>query len=288
MALGATASAGLLVGADMMRWEPHRLVVERVELPIRGLPEAFDGFTIAHLSDFHHEPYTTKQDIDTAVALTNSLKPDLIASTGDYVSSRETGKEDPEAAQTVYPCAESLANLRSRFGTFGVIGNHDYNTQPELIVEALRAKQIHMMRNQSFPIEKDGARIWVCGVDSYARHDYDNTLRKIPIGEKKILLAHEPDLAEEAAQFSFDVQLSGHSHGGQVKLPLLGALYLPEFGKRYFEGLYRIPRPKGPLATGLPLQLYVNRGIGMVHLPIRFDCPPEITLHTLRVSRTNS
>jgi hypothetical protein len=158
------------------------------------------------------------------------------------------------------------------------MGNHDEGTDREIVTRALQAENIHVLANQSEAIERDGSRIWLAGVNDVLSHtaDLPQTLARVPTGEAVILLAHEPDFADEASRFPIDLQLSGHSHGGQIRLPFLPPLYLPIMAKKYVLGAYRVG----------PLLLYTNAGLGTVVVPLRFDCPPEITLLTLRHAKT--
>jgi uncharacterized protein len=167
-----------------------------------------------------------------------------------------------------------LRNLRAPFGLWAVLGNHDAFSDPDRITSTLRAEGIQVLLNQSAPIENNGARFWLGGVDDVLGRaaDLDTTLHDIPADEATVLLAHEPDYADHVRHFPVDLQLSGHSHGGQVVLPLIPPLYLPELARKYIAGLYQLGR----------LTLYTNRGIGTVGLPIRMNCPPEITLLTMR------
>ncbi|PYX05012.1 MAG: hypothetical protein DMG88_22785 [Acidobacteria bacterium] len=161
-----------------------------------------------------------------------------------------------------------------------ILGNHDAGSDPNRITEALQAKGITVLRNRSIPFEEAGQRLWLAGLDDVLeeRSDLDLTLRPVPKSEPVILLAHEPDYANFVSHYPVDLQLSGHSHGGQVRFPLIGAPYLPPLGKKYPRGLHRI---RG-------LTLYTNVGIGTIRLPVRFCCPPEVTLFTLRRMRQSS
>jgi hypothetical protein len=155
-----------------------------------------------------------------------------------------------------------------------VLGNHDLDTDAAHITAVLQSNAIPVLRNGSVSMERDGKRLWLSGVDDVlaGKPDLDLALRGVPPVEPVILLAHEPDWADYVARHPVDLQLSGHSHGGQVRFPLVGPVYLPKLGRKYVWGLRRIG----------PLTLYTNAGIGTVRVPIRLNCPPEITLITLR------
>lgn len=201
----------------------------------------------------------------------NRLNPDLVVITGDFVTAPH-GRAivRRKAAQQIWPCAPILKGIRASHGVIATLGNHDYDTDPELIAEALKENGIEVLRNQARPVEVRGARFWLAGLDdALARTaDPDRALGNVPRNEPKVLAVHEPDFADALAHYAVDLQISGHSHGGQVRLPLVGAPYLPPMARKYPIGLRRLG----------PLQLYTNRGIGVVEVPFRFMCPPEITL----------
>ena len=272
--VGAAGAVG--VAAEAATAGAHDLVVEQVEIRSPRVPPAFDGFRIAQLSDFHYDPYFSGPVIQEAVSKVNRLKPDVVVLTGDYVTEREfhSGTRDPKGARAALPCAQLLAGLQSRLGTVAVLGNHEFFTDPDFVLEALRAHGIRVLRNESMPLEQAGGRTWLAGVDDVlgGDDDLDVTLSGIPESEFVILLAHEPDFADRSSTRNVDLQLSGHSHGGQIRWPLLGPLYLPRLGKKYPWGLRKIGG----------LTLYTNRGIGTIGIPARLNAPPEITILTLR------
>jgi predicted MPP superfamily phosphohydrolase len=237
------------------------------------LPEQFDGFKIVHLSDLHYGPHISTADLAAVVETTNRLQPDLAVITGDFVTAPLFG--DPSRARrNAEPCAKVLADLRTRVGTFAVLGNHDYRVGADWVAQTLDNIGISVLCNRAVPLESNQARLWMAGVDDVLTDgpDLEKALQQVPKNEPTVLLAHEPDYADYVARFRVDLQLSGHSHGGQVRLPLLGAPILPAMARKYPIGLRRIG----------PLHLYTNRGIGVIDPPIRLNCPPEITLVTLR------
>ena len=272
-----TAATGVAaLGVDAAVLEPNRPRVVRKDVALRRWPERLEGYTIALLSDFHFDPYFSVHPIEASIGIVNGLNPDLIVLTGDFVSIPQFKGGEEKAAATAEPCADLLRQMHARHGLWAVMGNHDYYTNPWRITNILQEHGIKVLVNRSVPIEQDGARFWLAGVNDVVSGtaDLDTTLDIVPENEATILLAHEPDYADEVARYHVDLQLSGHSHGGQVRLPLVPPLFLPKLGKKYVWGLYRIG----------PLTLYTNAGIGTVVLPIRFNCPPEITLLTLRRS----
>jgi uncharacterized protein len=270
-ALGSVGLSGFAVEAALV--EPHRPVVERVEVALRRLPRELDGLTIAHLSDLHYESPASAGVIRTAVEITNGLAPDVVVLTGDYVTLYPF-QSPSRAAEQSKPCAQLLADLHAPMGIFGVLGNHDHASDPRLVTRSLEAHGIAMLRNFNLCIERSGARLWIAGVDDVLGGEarLDQALQGIPSDQTTVLLAHEPDYADSVISSAVDLQLSGHSHGGQVRLPLVGAPILPSMARKYPWGLRHLGG----------LKLYTNRGVGTTFLPVRFNCPPEITLLTLR------
>ena len=244
--------------------EPFRLSIEHQAIYLRRLPSEFEGFRIVQLSDVHHSPFTSVTQIEHAVETANSLKPDLIALTGDYVS-----KERAYAA----PCAEILGRLRARQGVFAVLGNHDHWTDAALITDLFRAEGITVLINEGMRFEKNGGAFWLAGVDDtmVGLEDLSLALAGASNDEMKLVLAHNPVIFRKAARAGVDLVLSGHTHGGQVRLR-------SERSKSM--------RPRRRLLKGLArhgeTQIYITRGLGTVVLPVRFGCPPEVSLLELR------
>lgn len=272
-ALGAAGLAAIGVGA--LYHDTTALKITRLQLPLRRLPPRFDGLRIVQLSDFHYDRYVDVRVITSAVQAANQLQPDLVVLTGDFVTQGPfTGQYDPPSARDAEPCSHILSRLRSRLGIFAVLGNHDYYTDPNVVAEILRSRGFRVLRNQSFAVEENGARLWIAGVNDVVAgaDDLEAALQQVPPSEPVVLLAHEPDFADWVPPHRVDLQLSGHSHGGQIVLPVIGPPYLPPLARKYPWGLRRLG----------PLTLYTNRGVGTITLPVRFNCPPEITLLTLR------
>jgi len=276
--IAAGAAGAAAIAGDAIALEPNRPRIVRKDFFLPRWPERLNGFTIALLSDFHFDPYFSVHPLHAAIPMVNDLRPDLIALTGDFVSVPLTENRKSvnrkKAASAAEPCAALLRQMTAPHGLWAVMGNHDYETDQRHVTAALEAENIHVLANQSQAIERDGARIWLAGInDVFSKTaDLHKTLRGVPNGEAVVLLAHEPDFADAAARVPIDLQLSGHSHGGQVRVPLLPPLYLPPLAKKYVWGEYRVG----------PLNLYTNAGLGTVLVPIRLNCPPEITLLTLR------
>ena len=271
--LALAATGALAVDAAII--EPDRPVLTRLEVPLRRLPPAFDGFTIAQLSDFHYDEHFSVVPIKRAVEIVNALHPDLVVLTGDFVTQPLSNRfgDAKKAAEKAEPCAAILGKLQSRGDLIAVLGNHDYGTDHRRVTQCLQAQGITVLINQSHALERSGARLWIAGADDNPDDgDLRATLRDVPPDEAVVLLSHEPDNAEYAMHFPVDLQLSGHSHGGQVRFPLIGPLYLPEHATRFPWGLRKLGS----------LTLYTNIGIGTIRVPVRLNCPPEVTLVTLR------
>jgi predicted MPP superfamily phosphohydrolase len=269
----AGAAGALALAADSILLEPNRPRIVRQDLFLLRWPERLSGFTIAFLSDFHYDPYFSSHPLHAAIAMVSGLRPDLIVLGGDFVTVPAVG-DDRKGALAAEPCAALLRQMTAPHGLWAVLGNHDEGTDLRHVTRALQAENIQVLANQSQAIERDGARFWLSGVNDVLSQtaDLSKTLRRVPAGEAVILLAHEPDFADEASKFPIDLQLSGHSHGGQIRIPLLPPLYLPAMGRKYILGSYHVG----------PITLYTSAGLGTVDVPMRLNCPPEITLLTLR------
>jgi hypothetical protein len=275
--LAAAAAGALAVAADAAIFEPNDPKLVQIEIALERLPAVWDGLRVVQLSDFHYDAYFSVVPIRKAISVVNALRPDLVVLTGDFVTAQTFGRDhDQSSADVIDPCASLLAQLQSPLGSLAVLGNHDVISDHERIVRALETRGIPVLRNRSTAFARAGARLWFAGTDDVleGHANLPLTLQGIPPEEPVILLAHEPDFAVHAARFPVDLQLSGHSHGGQIRIPLLGAQVLPPLARRYPWGLHRIGG----------LTLYTNVGIGTIALPVRFLCPPEITLITLRAA----
>ncbi len=270
-------SAGVLAAGTLATslYEPHEAIVNEVGITLDRLPSAFDGTRIAQLSDIHFNSYMTSSHLERVVELTNAQKPDLVILTGDFVTAASRRRLSRAKAEYAWPCANVLRGIEARLGCFAVLGNHDHQTDPDVVAEALSAgSRIQVLRNQAMPLEQAGARLWLAGLDDVTayRARPEDALRGVPKQECTIVAVHEPDFADEMRNYPVDFQVSGHSHGGQIRFPGVGALYLPPWGEKYPIGHYRFGQ----------FQLYTNRGIGVIVLPMRFMCPPEITIFTLK------
>jgi predicted MPP superfamily phosphohydrolase len=273
---GACAGAGLALYAGEV--ERHWIEITRRDVYLPGLPQAFDGFRVAQLSDIHLDQYTEPFLLRHAVDHINRLNPDAVFLTGDYVTQQLLPRRF--AYGQAWQCANLLNQLECPH-RYAVLGNHDVIVGRKRLIQALTANGITVLDNGHVPIERAGDRFWLAGVDDPVEGDPDPdaaipaSIRNVP-HEPIVLLCHAPDyvddlLAMPAGQ-AVSLVLAGHSHGGQIRLPLIGPLALPELGRKYVAGWFRFGT----------MQLYVNRGLGTVGVPFRFDCPPEIALLTLR------
>lgn len=242
--------------------EANTLTVEHVEIRLKRLPKRLDGFRIIHLSDTHHSPFTGLDHIERAVEISNKLHPDICLLTGDYVS------HEPEY---IAPVAAVLAKLESKYGTHACLGNHDHWTDGDLVTHLFRGEGIGMLVNEGFRIETPSGSFWLGGVDDYmvGKTDVAAALKGSFPDELKLLLAHNPIIFRESARLGVDLTLSGHTHGGQIRVRDTEKNIIP---RRRKAGLHKLRDS----------QVYITRGIGTVVLPIRYHCPPEISLLELR------
>ena len=267
----AVASAALLL--DAFEIDRHHLVVEHRTVRIARLSPAFHGFRIAQLSDFHYSHYVEPWFLREAVAGVNALAPDMVALTGDFITA--DGKSTDILRSYAAVVAEILAGLTCPL-RFCSLGNHD-SIDPVGVTTALERNGLHVLNNQYAAVNRGGERLWVGGLADamFGVPDFARSIPRKPRGGPVVLLGHEPDVAASVETYGgVDLMLAGHTHGGQVRLPFVTPMFLPDLGRRYLEGMYRVGA----------LQLNVNRGLGTVHLPIRFRCPPELTLLTLQPS----
>jgi predicted MPP superfamily phosphohydrolase len=270
--LAAGSAAGLaFYGGEIAR---HELEIVYVTIKLPRLPDAFAGMKIVQLSDFHFREYTEATFLKAIVRRVNALAPELVVLTGDFVSSKPLPQ--PIAIKLGYQCTEVLSRIECPL-RYAIMGNHDAQVGSGAITDALHTHGIPVLADSSVPLERDGKRVWLAGIRDVLEQRPDLAAAlpagRRPDSEPVILLAHEPDFADYALGRQVDLVLSGHTHGGQILLPFLPPLFLPDMGTKYVHGWFR-------LRDGM--QLYVNRGIGAVNLPFRFRCPPEITVITLQ------
>jgi len=243
--------------------EANSLSLERVEIYLERLPKKLDGFKIIHLSDTHHSPFTSLDHIKRTVKIANRLKPDMFLLTGDYVSHHR---------EYIPPVAAELGKLKAKHGIYACLGNHDHWTDADLVTHLFRGEGINVLINEGFRFETRRGSFWLAGVDDYmvGKTDVPAALHGSFPDEMKLLLAHNPVIFREAARLGVDLTLSGHTHGGQIKLRDDEKRILPR------------RKLKAGLHTRRNSQIYITRGIGTVVVPMRYQCPPEISLLELR------
>jgi uncharacterized protein len=259
--LSAAGSLVALAGGLSRVDESQDPVVERVLIPIRGLHPALEGFSIVQMTDIHLLPYTRPDLVQRAVSMANELKPDLTVLTGDFVWRMRSG------AAVLAPL---LAGLNARVGVYSVMGNHDYWLDIEAVQSAFDAAHLPVLYNEGLAIGVGKAVLYLAGVDDgqAGRPDMNLALSQAPEGAPIVLLLHEPDLADVTClDPRVALQLSGHTHGGQVLIPGKPPFFQPFLGKKYPSGLFKIR----------DLWLYTNRGLGCISVPLRINCPPEIS-----------
>lgn len=264
LATAASVIAGALAYGFL--GEPRHIKSTTIEIGIPDLPASWDGLRVVQLSDFHRGKHVDERQIAKAGEIARGLSPDLVVLTGDFV----TG-----SAAFIGSCLEALGRIPSALGTFAVLGNHDWWTGGDLITEALQEASIHVLSNAAVRLGKVNAPLWLLGVEDLWSPGFSlsRAVHAVEHSGTTILLCHNPDVLPRAARHGLDLVLSGHTHGGQVCLPGIGAVLLPIEGDR-------------SLARGLhqrgKTQIFVTTGIGLVSPPIRINCPPEVAAITLR------
>jgi predicted MPP superfamily phosphohydrolase len=265
------ASASPLIAASAVAAyarlvEPYNYAITETDILIRDLPPAFEGFRITQLTDVHHSRILGIAEIQRVVDLAQATKPDLFALTGDYTTTYR---------RFIEPCAEALARLNAPEGVWAVLGNHDHYTDPVLTTRALETSRISVLNNQNTTIRRRGDAIQICGVDdfSWGGFDWEWAARGLDRRVPTILLSHQPVVLDLPEIQSVSLVLSGHTHGGQINLPFIGApaRFLTK-DLKYARGLFR----RGDT------QLYVAAGTGVIGLPVRFGVRPEIAVLRLR------
>ena len=263
--------------------EPEWLAVLHTSITLPSLPPAWDGLTLVQLSDIHLGSGIELDTARRAVSLANAAAPDLVVLTGDFVTGEARHSREVAAA---------LAELRSRYGSYAVLGNHDIWTDAAVIAANLEDAGISVLRDRRVALEHDGARLWLLGIEDTGSTAFSSPrgrgdcaafraawapacdslaglLGDISPDEPRLLLVHNPDFTEMLPEGRVDLALCGHTHGGQVQLPLVGAPFVPScFGQKFVEGWVQ----------GATTQVYVNRGLGTTGLALRFNCRPEVTV----------
>ena len=259
----ALLSAGGAKGVS----ETLDLALEEITVPVAGLSPVLDGFRIVALSDFHFLPYTQIGFLKRAIGVANALKPDLVVLLGDFVDA---------TVESIHELAPALATLDARHGVMAVLGNHDHRKGPGVVRDALAGQGIELLQNRGILLPGGHQGLYVAGTDSLSGgFSLKEALQGNVFGATAVLLAHEPDVADYVSEHgAVALQLSGHSHGGQVRCGGIERLLLPRGGRKYAFGSYKVGN----------LFLHTSRGLGTTGLPLRLGSEPEVTLLTLRAA----
>jgi predicted MPP superfamily phosphohydrolase len=245
---------------------PTWVDIAQLRLKLPNLNANFDGFRLIHISDIHMNSWMHRKRLEQVIRLVNAQRPDLLVLTGDFISDH--------ASQHETDLVSAFSQVRTKYGAAAVLGNHDHWADAQMVRRVFKASGIRDLSNTYFTLERDGAQLHIAGVDDVIEKldRLDVVLDSLPENGCAILLAHEPDYANiSSACGRFDLQLSGHSHGGQVVLPIIGSPFLPPLGQLYPSGLYQVRE----------MYQYTNRGLGMTAFHLRLNCRPEVTVLTL-------
>lgn len=280
--IGAVAipTVGAFAALDALWIEPYWVEVVRDELPVHDLGDAFVGRTIAHITDLHCSRTVSAEYLDDCVSRVNALRPDIVMLTGDYITYQ--GKNGYHRK-----VLDIVGRLRAPLGVYAVLGNHDTGTitrfhkagsadLQQFLVDGLKSVGVKVMENRSEPISVGGERLWIVGLGDLWSGDFNPSLafRDVPAKTPTLTLVHNPDAFDRLGGWPVSAVLSGHTHGGQVAIPLVGRPFLPIKNRQYYAGRF--------LVDGKTL--YVSRGLGRIGR-VRFNCRPEITL--LRLFRAS-
>ena len=260
-----------------MRWnyidkiEPEWVEITNVKLKLPRLPQSFSGFRLVQISDIHAGYWMTPERFNNIVEMVKEQTPDLVAITGDFIL-KYGGLQENKLALEKH--ANIYKGLTGEYSTVAVLGNHDHWYNAVWVTNFLEENGVRVLINSFLSIERVNERFHIAGVDDVyeGKDNLGELLAELPEDGGAILLSHEPDFADvSAATGRFDLQISGHTHGGQVTMPIIGPLVLPYLGKKYHTGLYKVGN----------MYQYTNRGVGMTIPSVRFNCRPEITVFTL-------
>jgi predicted MPP superfamily phosphohydrolase len=242
--------------------------VTETAVPVKGLPERFEGFRIVQVSDVHHGRLVPIEEVRRVVGLANEARADMVALTGDYTTALR---------RYVEPCAEALAELKAPEGVWAVLGNHDHNTGGALTKQALVRRGINVLTNENTVLRRGADALQLAGADDWGwgQADFKRALEGVDLARPCVLLSHEPIAFDMEETRGVSLILSGHTHGGQVCLPVVGSPVKYIWGKylHYLRGLHEREGAR----------LYVSRGTGMIGLPLRLGARPEVAV--LRLQR---
>ena len=261
LALTGLAGGGYYYAREM---EPYMLQKVTETVVSKRIPVAYDNFNIIQFSDTHLGFHYTLEQFSELVHKINANNPDLIVFTGDLV-------DNPSTYHWSKELTKQLQTLQARYGKYWIYGNHDHGGYgTEKVKHVMDQSGFQLLKNTHTVLDKDGAQIVLAGIDDVilGRPNLDKALKNADENLYTILLAHEPDYADTTTQHAVDLQLSGHSHGGQVRVPFWGHLYTPAYAEKYIDGRYILGDGR--------LVLLVSTGVGTTRLPYRFLCKPEI------------
>ena len=256
--------AGVSAYASLV--EPYHYWISETGIFVRNLPERFENFRITQLTDIHHSRILGIDQVRHVVELALQTQPDMFVLTGDYATTYR---------RFIEPCAEALASLNAREGVWAVLGNHDHYTDPELTTRALERRHIAVLNNANTTIRRGPDSLQLSGIDDWSWNaaDWERAFNGLKPATPTILLSHQPSVLDLDQTQNVALILSGHTHGGQVRVPWLGApARLAMRDLKYDRGLFR----KGET------QLYVSSGTGEIGLPVRFGVRPEIAVLRLK------
>jgi len=268
--LGSTLLAAGGVGYSVFV-EPSLFSVETVRLKLKKLPKSFLGMRVAQISDIHMGGWMNLDRFQQVADLVVAEKPDILLITGDFLLGHRFTDDIKQALDDL---TKVLSPLAESIPSFAVLGNHDYWVDAEAVRKMLSLSGVIELTNTVFTLTRGNDNLHLCGVDDVWDGDVrlEDVIAQLKDDNVAILLAHEPDYADiSAATGKFDLQVSGHTHGGQVVIPFLGPPILPYLGQKYHTGLYKVRN----------MFQYTNRGVGMNRLAVRFNCRPEITIFVL-------
>jgi uncharacterized protein len=250
--------------------EPSLLTIKNETISHHKIPSSFDNVKLVQFSDTHIGFHYSLDQLKELVEKINNLNPDIIVFTGDLV-------DNPDQYHWDVRLTKLLHTLTAPLGKFWIYGNHDHGGYgTEIIQDVMEQADFRLLQNTHHVIESNLDRILLAGIDDVmlGKPNLEKALKHTNSDLFTVLLAHEPDFADYAIDYPVDIQLSGHSHGGQVRFPFIGHLYTPKYAEKYVEGKYTFESSS--------FTLYVSRGIGTTRLPYRFLCMPEITCFTLK------
>ncbi|MBK04536.1 MAG: metallophosphoesterase [Deltaproteobacteria bacterium] len=262
--VGLLAGVGV-AGGGYAVLESGWLRIEQKKVSIPGLPKGFVGTKVVVISDIHHGPFVSLGYVERLVREVNALQPDIIAIPGDFVY---------KSPKYIAPCFRALRHLKAKMGVYVVCGNHDHWESTEESMRAIKGSGLGDLNNEGVWLKKGNQRLRLAGVDDLweGKQDLKRAMGDAKEHDVAILLSHNPDYAESLKDPRVKLVLSGHTHGGQVVIPWVGPPIVPSrYGKKYAAGLVAAPHT----------QVFVSRGAGVIGLPVRFNCRPEINVLVL-------